>query len=395
MEPKSSPTQLLRVLMASGVPKRREGGVAAIIYNLGRELERRGHHVTCVFQEDLVTPGSVSARFAELVFSLRLARYIVENRSNFEIVNLHAPTGFPYGMRRRWHGGGNYPPYVMSLHGLEERRVHIMTREEKKGYAWNFSWRNRVWHRLYHQPRFRWCIKTADGAHTYSRDVWTVLQLKYNLDSERVAYIANGVEPRFFIAREYQATDSLRLLYAGTWLDQRGIFYIREALRNIAPRMPGLTMTFAGCGVPAEVIEDFFGEALKRHVVISPVIAAERMQELYAEHDVLLFPSLMEGLPSVLLEAMAAGMPVITTETCGMPDVVEHEFNGLLIPPGNAAAIEGAIERLARSSELRRKLGETARETMRRYTWERAGTQLEALFLDVLKLDGQMGSARR
>ena len=88
-------------------------------------------------------------------------------------------------------------------------------------------------------------------------------------------------------------------------------------------------------------------------------------------------------------------MPVITTETCGMPDVVEHEFNGLLIPPGNAAAIEGAIERLARSSELRRKLGETARETMRRYTWERAGTQLEALFLDVLKLDGQMGSARR
>jgi glycosyltransferase involved in cell wall biosynthesis len=387
MEAKSLPSESLRILMASGVPKRREGGVAAIIYNLGRELENRGHNVTYVFQEDLVAPGSVSGRFTELAFSFRLAKYILENREKFSIVNLHAPVGFPYGFRRRWHGSSDYPPYVMTLHGLEERRVHVMSREVKKGWAWNYSWKNRAWHRLYHQRRFRWCIKTANGAHAYSRDVWTMLQLKYNLDSERVAYIPNGVEPRFFIPREYRESDSLRLLYAGTWLDQRGIFYIREALRRVAPRFPGLTMTFAGCGVPEEVIEEFFGDDLKGRISVRPVVAAERMQELYAEHDALLFPSLMEGLPSVLLEAMATGMPVITTETCGMPDVVENEFNGLLIPPGDAAAIERAIERLATSLELRRKLGEAARETMKRYTWARAGEQLEGLFLDMLRME--------
>ncbi len=335
----------------------------------------------------MVAPGTVSGRFTELAFSFRLAKFIAQNRRKFSIVNLHAPTGFPYGMRRKWNGGSDYPPYVMTLHGLEERRVHVMTREVKKGQAWNYKWKNRVWHRLYHERRFRWCIRTADGAHAYSRDVWTMLQLKYNLDGDRVAYIANGVEPRFFIPREYRQSDSLRLLYAGTWLDQRGIFYIREALRTIAPRLPGLTMTFAGCGAPAQVIEQFFGEELKSRIAVRPVVTAEHMQELYAEHDVLLFPSLMEGLPSVLLEAMASGMPVITTETCGMPDVVENEFNGLLIPPGNAAAIERAIESLASSVELRRKLGERARETMKRYTWERAGGQLEALFHHVLRLE--------
>ncbi len=374
----------MNVLMASGVPRRREGGVAAIIYNLGREMERLGHRVTYVFLEDLIAPGTVSARFTELVFSFRLAGYVVKNRKEFSIVNLHAPVGFPYGMRRRWNGGRDFPPYVMTLHGLEERRVHVMSREVKKGRAWNYSWKNRAWHRLYHQPRFRWCIKAADGAHTYSRDVWTMLQLKYNLDSDRVAYIPSGVEPRFFIPREYTESDSLRLLYAGTWLDQRGIFYIRDALRNIAPRFPGLTMTFAGCGVPAEVIEQFFGDELKGRVVVRPVVAAERMQELYGEHDVLLFPSLMEGLPAVLLEAMSTGMPVITTETCGMPDVVENEFNGLLIPPGSASAIEVAVERLAKSAELRRKLGERARETMKRYTWEGAARRLEVLFRNIL-----------
>ncbi len=379
----------MRILMGSGVPKRREGGVAVIIYNLGRELEKLGHHVTYVFQEDLVKPGSVSPRWNELVFSLRLGRYIATNREKFSIVNLHAPTGFLYGFRRRWNQSAGYPPYVMTLHGLEERRVHVMSREIKKGRAWNYSLRNRLWHRFYHQPRFHWSIRTADGAHTCSRDVWSTLQLKYNLDSDRVAYIPNGVEPRFFIRREYPSGEALRLLYAGTWLDQRGIFYIRDALRSIAPRLPGMTMTFVGCGVPSEELRRFFGPELAERIVVCPVVAAERMQELYAEHDVFLFPSLMEGLPCALQEAMAAGMPVITTETCGMPDVVEHEFNGLLIPPANAAAIEEGILRLARSVELRQKLGVAARETMKRYTWERAARQLEALYLHVLALESR------
>ena len=370
--------------MAAGVPKRREGGVAAIAYNLGREMERLGHHVSYIFLDDLMEPGSVSARFNELVFSHRLDRYIVRNKKSFSIVNLHAPAGFLYGLRRRWNRVARYPPYVMTLHGLEERRVHVMSREAKKCRAWNFSLRNRLWHRFYHQPRFRWSIRTADGAHAYSRDVWSLLQLKYNMDSDRVTYIPNGVEPRFFIPREYSAGDSLRLLYAGTWLDQRGIFYIRDALRNLATRLPRLTMTFAGCGVPTEEIQRFFGTELAGQIQVRPVIAAEQMQQLYAEHDVFLFPSLMEGLPSVLLEAMATGMPVITTETCGMPDVVEDGFNGLLIPPGDTRSIELAILRLANSPELRRKLGEAASETMKRYTWERAGRQLEELYRRVL-----------
>jgi glycosyltransferase involved in cell wall biosynthesis len=143
-------------------------------------------------------------------------------------------------------------------------------------------------------------------------------------------------------------------------------------------------MTFAGCGVPPEEIQRFFGPELTGRVIVHPVVAAEHMQELYAAHDVFLFPSLMEGLPLVLLEAMATGMPVITTETCGMPDVVENEYNGLLIPPANAVSIEEAILRLANSVELRQRLGEAARETMKRYTWERAARQLEELYRRVL-----------
>ena len=375
--------------MGSGVPRRREGGVATIIYNLGRELQSLGHAVTYIFLDDLVAPSSVSPRFQELIFSRRLARYIVQNRQKFSLVNLHAPAGLVYGIRRKLHGGSDYPPYVMTIHGLEERRVHAMSREARKGRAWNFGWKNRLWHSVYHFPRFRWSIRTANGVHAFSRDVWNLLQLKYNLDADRIRYIANGVEPRFFVPRQYEKRDTLRLLYAGTWLDQRGIFYLRDALRNLVPRIPGLTLTVAGPGVPPEAILTFFGDGVAPRITVRAVVPAECMPQLYAEHDVFIFPSLMEGLPSVILEAMASGMPLITTETCGMPDVVQNDFNGLLIPPADAAALEGAIARLAESAELRRKLGEAARECMQRYTWERAAKQLEALFHHILRLESE------
>ena len=378
----------LRILMSSCVPSRREGGVAAIIHNLSRELERRGHTVRHLFREDLIDSQKVSARFAELVFSVRLGKYIAQHRGEFDIVNLHAPVGFPYGLRRRLSRSRSLPPYVMTLHGLEERRIHVMSREVRKGRAWHYSWRNRLWQRCYNLPRFRWSIRTSDGAHAYSRDVWDILQLKYNLDSDRTAYIPNGVEPRFFASRSYADCGPLKLLYAGTWLDQRGIFYLRDALHRLATQLPGLTMTFAGCGCPPEVIREFFGPQLAATVVVQPVVPSGNMQELYAAHDIFLFPSLMEGLPSVLLEAMASGMPVVTTETCGMPDVVDNGFNGLLVAPADAPAIEAAVLRLAADPALRQRLGQAAQQSMKRYTWERSAEMLEHFFHYIIAREG-------
>ena len=86
---------------------------------------------------------------------------------------------------------------------------------------------------------------------------------------------------------------------------------------------------------------------------------------------------------------MAGGMPVITTETCGMPDVVENGFNGLLIPPADATALEEAILRLAKSAELCATLGNAASCSMRRYTWENSALRLESLFRRVLRLEAE------
>jgi glycosyltransferase involved in cell wall biosynthesis len=111
------------------------------------------------------------------------------------------------------------------------------------------------------------------------------------------------------------------------------------------------------------------------------------MPALYAQHDIFVFPSLVEGMPLTLLEAMASGMPVVVTDTCGMGDVVEDRVNGLLVPPADVSAIVSAVDQLHDSMELRKQLGQQARETMRRYTWERVTCKLEKI-LDLAVHDG-------
>jgi glycosyltransferase involved in cell wall biosynthesis len=373
----------MRILMAGPVPSRREGGTATTIYNLGEELQKKGHEVTNLFFEDLLPKGT-PARFADLRFARAVDRYITERRDQFDVVNLHAPSGSVYGARRKLGGGRGLPPYVMTLHGSLERRIGVYDQEARKGRQANWTLKNRLWYQAYHASGFRLAIATADGANVCSRDVWNILQMKYDIPADRTAYTPWGVNERFFVPRTYEDGRPLKLLYVGSWLEQRGVHYLREALPRLAARLPGLTMSFVGCGAPEEQILGFFGPALASTIRVVPTIPSGEVHRVFAEHDVFLFPSLLEGLPSVLLEAMASGMPVITTETCGMPDVVEDGLNGLLVPPGDSDAIEAAVLRLAADAALRRRLGETAQQTMRRYTWKRAAETLEKLFQHVI-----------
>lgn len=370
----------MRILIAAPCPRQREGGVANVVYNTGESLRARGHQVTCLFREDLLPRSVAFPRFEALYFAIRLARELHRRRAEFDVVIIHAPVGFAYGLWRRWRSTRGLPPYVMLLHGLEERRNHVMQREAQKGRARYFRWKNRVWQHVYHMPLYRSSITSSNQAVVINRETWSMLQLHYNREIGRVWYIPNGIEPQFFLPRDYPDGCAQRLLYAGTWIDHKGVFYLREGFSTIAQRHPDVRLTIVGCGTGAETVKQGFDASVRDRVEVLPFAPREEMPTLYAKHDIFVFPSLMEGLPIVLLEAMAMGMPVVTTETCGMMDMVEDEYNGLLVKPADSAALVAAVERMMTSGELRRRLGRTAQETMRRHTWERTAAQLEKVF---------------
>ena len=370
----------MRIIIAACVLNQPEGGVPNVVHNTAEALRGRGHDVTCLFTEEVLPASQVNRRFSSIYFAFQLARILQERKSEFDVAEIHAPNGFAYGLARKFLTSAGLPPYVMMLHGIEERRIHAMTREARKGRAWYFRWKNRVWQQIYHMLLYRLAIMTADYSVVINRETWTMLQLKYNRDIDKVWYVPNAVECHYFSEREYVAGDALRLLFVGSWLDHKGIYYLRDSFEALAKRIPELRLTIAGCSASAEAVKKFFSSAIRSQLDVLPFVARKDMPALYTRHDIFVFPSLFEGLPIVLLEAMATGMPVVTTETCGMMDIVENNYNGVLVKPADTDAFVAATERLIHSAELRARLGRAARESIKRHTWGHVAEQLEGVF---------------
>jgi glycosyltransferase involved in cell wall biosynthesis len=362
----------LRILMAAGVPRRREAGAAAILYQLADRLRSWGHEVDCLFLEDLGPYEHIPTRFIDATYGFRLARYVRRSGSKYSVVNLHAPWGFAHAMTRRFTSQSETPAYILTLQGAEERYVHAMKREAKKERAPYFRWKNRVWHRAYHMQMYKRAIRGADCAIVANREAAVLLQLQHGLDADRVWLVPNGVDESFFVRRT-GTPDGSRLLFVGTWLDRKGIYYLRDAFVRVAAANEKPRLTIAGCVVAETEVRSWFPATLQERIYIRPLVPVPEMPGVYAEHDIFVFPSLMEGMPLSLLEAMASGMTVVTTDTCGMSDIIEDGYNGLLVKPACAETLASALALASGDANLRARLGECARETARRYTWDQVG----------------------
>lgn len=346
---------------------------------LAHQLELLGHSVDILFKEDVPQSKFLPNRLNELHFAIGVARHIFSSPNKYDVVHLRAPNGCVYGIIRRLFSLKRVPPYVAELDGLEEGRAYAIRQETRKGAGWDNKWKNRAWHRIYHLPRFRVAVKTADRVVCATREIWSYLRLVYQLPPDRVIYLPHAVGGRFLRAREYHAFDSPKLLFVGWWLLPRATNYIIEAFTELTQRLPGTRLTIAGSlGSPEEILPQF-PESVRASVDVIPLVPADEMPDLYAAHDIFVFPSFFEALPLVLLEAMASGMPVITAEACGMMDAVRDGWNGILVPTGDSNAIVNAVLKVSESLELRKCLGTNARETARWFSWERIGGILESV----------------
>ncbi len=387
----------MRILMISGVPGKAEAGVAGIVYNLARELGDLGHSVKPIFFEDLLPQQKWPHRFRTIEFAKKISEFVREMRTEYDVVNIHAPFGFWYGAQRRRRGSQAGPPYVMTMHGLEERRNYAMGREAEKGRADYFLWKNRIWQHIYHMRTYQWSFTTADQSIVTNREALLFLQLRYNLPPDRVWLVPNGVGPEFFHVRSFSAGIATKILFVGTWIDHKGIYYLAEAFEKVLRVIPEARLTIAGCLEPEEKVRRCFAKAAQGALDVWPFVARAEISSLYAEHEIFVLPSLMEGMPLVLLEAMASGMPVVTTESSGMTDLVEDSHDGLFVIPGATESLTAALVRLCRDSELRLRLGKAAQEKMKRYTWKQAALRTEMVFNRALgvSLDASAGGAEK
>jgi glycosyltransferase involved in cell wall biosynthesis len=164
-------------------------------------------------------------------------------------------------------------------------------------------------------------------------------------------WIPNGVE---IPAKVGEEADPPEILFVGRLSAEKGI-------RTLVDATPGLNLVVAGDGPLRSLVPEALG-----------FVPHEEVQRLLARAAVVLLPSHREGLPMVLLEAMAHGRAVVATPVGGTPSLVEDGVTGLLVPAGDPKALREAVERLLADPELRQRLGKAARAKVSKLSsWER------------------------
>ena len=180
----------------------------------------------------------------------------------------------------------------------------------------------------------------------------------------------------------------LRLLTVSRIDPRKGLRVLPEVVRLLAARGIDAAIDIVGPAVGApgaaerEAIErDARAHGIADRVRLLGPLALDRLMPLYRDYDIFVLPTLPgEGIPRVLLEAMACGVPVVTTRVAGIPSLVGHERNGLLVDQPAAAPVAGAIARLAGDSALRRRIIASGYDTARGFTLQ---AQAERMMRDV------------
>lgn len=196
---------------------------------------------------------------------------------------------------------------------------------------------------------------------------------------DSVCAIRNGVALPKDLRRH--SGPGLHVLWVGRLTEEKDVPTLVEAFRRVHQVDPRAKLSLVGDGDQRPVVERLVAEArLVEHVHLLGAQPSHCVSDHYARADLCVLSSVSEGLPNVVLEAMAHGLPVVATAVGGVPDVVEHEATGLLVAPGDPQALADAMLRLVRDAGLRGRLGRAARRGVEPMSWQHAAERYLEVF---------------
>lgn len=336
-----STVRRLHVMMATPLGAGGRGGMDRLTDLVIDEIEAT-HHAGSVAITRLTTKGGRGRLWAVPVFALAVARFAalsLRGRVDVLHLNLAADGSFTRkavlaGMARRLS-----IPYV----------VHIHTGRFEKFWS-SVSPRRRA--RIDRLMREAARIIVLGGVF---KDMVTA-HVPEAADRTVILPNATPERPR---ARSADPDQPVRIAYLGVLAATKGVPQLIEALGRIGASTPW-SATLAGygdiTGTRACAVERGIADRIATPGWVSP----QDVDALLAQTDILVLPSFSEGLPMSIIEAFAAGVPVIATPVGATVDVVQDGVNGLLVPPGDAKALSKALSRLIADPQLRRTMGEAA-----------------------------------
>lgn len=353
------------------------GGAGNATQNIARELSRAGHSIlilTTWFHgcaEDEMIDGYRLIRlkakrlradrsnvFEMFHFAWKAiidAREVVrEFKPNATISFFAIPSGIVAWYFKRKFG----VPYIVSLRG---------------GDVPGFLPENLKWHHILSAPLTRLVWKNAAGIVANSEGLRVLADKTASFYGKKVMMIPNGVNREVFKPRqEDPSTIKTRILFVGRLTEQKGVTYIIDAVNKILKTHDALKGNIAcdiiGDGPLRENLEKKVKElGLGDVIIFHGWVPREKLPSLYQNADVFVLPSSDEGMPNVVLEAMASGLPIITTFVPGSAELVGDGENGMLVK--DRTNLTPAILDFFDNHEKWQAMGRASFERSKKFDW--------------------------
>jgi glycosyltransferase involved in cell wall biosynthesis len=356
--------------MITSAPLPPREGIGFYVWNLSKYLTAQGHHV------QIITRGGAGRTSRELVGGItiwRLAflptypfhvhlhsmfvdKVVRELESEVDLFHLHTPLV-------KWPE--TRTPAIVTVHTPMKTDAGAIPATNLLG--WLIKLQAPVSYQL-EQGLFQ----RADKLVAVAQSVAQELHL-YGVNPQLVSVLGNGVDTNTFSPSERQdSAAGPYVLTAGRLAPRKGLEDLVRCAELVLGQLPNLRFLIAGAGPLEEALRaEIARRKLETHVTLLGHIAdRSEMLRLYQGAAAYVHAAHYEGLPTVVLEAMACGRPVVATAVSGALDVVQDEHNGLLVPPRDPQRMAESIVRLLHNPDLGKRLGIAAQKTIQeRYSW--------------------------
>lgn len=363
------------------------GGVVTAVEGLAQATAARGHQVTVLTTDALTFSERFSGNSKETLQNVEVIR---SRNLNYALRRYNLST--PFGLR---HELKRLLPSVDIVHLHEFRTVENLlsvplarhkarpillsphgTLNQSTGRSSLKSW----WDRLI-SPRIAASISQivalAEAEASDARTLWNQFGI-----APQISIIPNGVDPTRFaslpdgaIFRErYGLGDGAVILFMGRLHRRKGVEQLTQAFR--AARIPGAKLVLAG---PDEGMLPVLERMKNNDIILTGYLNEEQRREALAAADLFALPATGEGLSMAVLEAMAAGVAVLLSPGCNLPEAEQHGA-GLIVPP-QIEALTHALSNLLEDREKLQQMGKRARLLVNeRYTWAKVAAMMETLY---------------
>ena len=243
----------------------------------------------------------------------------------------------------------------------------------------------------------RWYRRSAVLSYRHARHIIAVSAsladqaIRHGACVENVSVVHNGIDPaeiEVSIPCEPDKKEGVALLFCGRLAPEKAVDVLLRAVAQLTDL--SFFLHIAGDGPNRQKLEALAQDMnLGLRVVFEGQVDRCDIGEMFRRSDIVILPSLSEAFPLVALEAVTAGCPVIASRVGGVPEIIRHEHNGLLVTPGDVGELASAIRRLCGNPALRDRMSRHALRLAPQFAWGRVLEQFETILLQTVKDTGK------